>query len=267
MGLDKFRKNSAEIWQNLEIFQFQEVHSTNNWVKEYLKKNQANDILVLAEKQTHGRGRNGRHFYSNLDQGLYFSLGFSIEEVLPENITLYTIIAAVSMIQAIKKVFDKELKVKWVNDLFYRGKKVGGILTEAITDIKTNQISSLVVGIGVNLAGSFDEADELTQEAAGTLYEKGFVQLDIEELLEQFLIHFSYYHKNIEEKAFMTVYEKKLLGIGEKAYYYKNNKKHTGWIVGITDQGYLRVKNEQTMEIENLIADEIHFSSRQFVEN
>lgn len=257
--------NTEKIWENLEIRNFEELDSTNNYVKKYLAKNKEKEILVLADRQTKGRGRSGRNFYSKLKHGLYFSLGFSVEDTDPELLSMYTIAAASSMIQAIEKECGLKIKVKWVNDLFYQGKKVAGILAEAITNQKTNKISSLVIGIGINLVGTFDDADSSTQKSAGTLYEVLPEEFEKESLIIEFLRVFHLYHQNIESKSFLPVYEKHLLGIGQEVYYLRRDKKYEGRIEGINEQGQLLVKNKKN-NIEILIADEIHFSSEQFVQ-
>lgn len=253
-----------KIWGNLEIQKFEELDSTNSYVKSYLEKNKGCEILVIADTQTEGRGRSGRKFYSQLEHGLYFSIGFSVEDTAPEFLSLYTIAAASSLIQAIEKKLGLKIEVKWVNDLFYQGKKVAGILAEAITNQKTNKISSLVIGIGINLAGTFDDADPLTQKSAGTLYQVLPEEFELEPLITEFLRVFYTYHQNIENKSFLPVYEKHLLGIGQEVYYLRRDKKYKGRIEGINEQGQLLVKNNKN-NIEILIADEIHFSSEQFV--
>lgn len=265
--MKKNRTNNKlpNIWKNLEIQSYEELTSTNDWIKRYLRRNIGDEILILANKQTDGRGRNNRSFYSQLDQGLYFSLGINVSKINPNDLPLYTIAAATAMIQAVQKELGLELKVKWVNDLFYHGKKVGGILSEAITDTKTTEISSVVIGIGLNLAGSFAEADEITQETAGTFYQNLPVGFNLDALVEEFLIQFGPYHENLKARYFIPIYEKHLLGVGREVYYMKKDKKHHGRIKGINKAGQLVVINKKD-ELEVLIANEIHFSSQQFAE-
>ncbi|MDN6195326.1 MAG: biotin--[acetyl-CoA-carboxylase] ligase, partial [Atopostipes suicloacalis] len=258
--------NLSTVWKNLDFQSYQSLASTNETAKDYLKENPKSECLILTAHQTDGRGRNGRHFYSELDQGLYFSLAIQLKEKDMMDLTLYTIAAASAMIQAIEEEFGLKLKVKWVNDLFYHGKKVAGILTEAITDPKTNKINSLIIGIGMNLMGEFSKADESTQKTAGSLFERIPSNFSLETLLSKFLKFFSSYHKNLQTRNFLPIYEERLLGRKQKIYYLKKGEKHKAWIQGIDHDGQLLVKNEEG-SIESLISNEIHFSSQQFVKN
>lgn len=99
--------------------------------------------LILAERQSAGRGRQGKQFFSPGGRGLYMSLMFAPAGGLPaaDGFTAY---AAVTAAQAIERVCGVSCGIKWVNDLYHRGKKVCGILTEAVGD-------TLIVGVGVDL--------------------------------------------------------------------------------------------------------------------
>lgn len=253
----------SDVWKGLKVQSYEELTSTNDWVKEYLKKDPKDELLVLAKKQTKGRGRSGRSFYSNIDHGLYFSIGIHPKNIEAEKLPLYTIATAAALMQAVREVLGIELKVKWVNDLFYEGRKVSGILSEAITNPETNRISSLVIGIGLNLAGSFEEADIQTQQTAGSLYEKLPAEFNVNKLVKSFLFQFKEYHQDIGARKFLPIYEKQLLGIGQEVSYVRKNKKYSGVIHGVNRNGHLQVKNKKNEWI-NLFSDEIHFSSQQF---
>mgnify|MGYP002247659084 CR=1 FL=1 len=68
-----------------------------------------------------------------------------------------TIGAAVAVCRAVQMLCGLELAIKWVNDLYYKGKKVCGILTEAGTDLESGQLEWLVVGIGLNLTATAED--------------------------------------------------------------------------------------------------------------
>lgn len=263
MDIEAVDNQLSDNWKGLKVQSYDELTSTNDRVRNHLKKNPEDDLLIISKKQTKGRGRSGRNFYSEIDHGLYFSMGIHPKDIQPEELPLYTIAAATAIMQAVKEVLGIELKIKWVNDLFYNGRKVSGILSEAITNPKTNRVSSLIVGIGVNIVGSFDEADTLTQQTAGSLYEELPLKFNLNKLLGKFLIQFKNYHEDLEARKFLPIYEKQLLGIGQEISYTRKNKKYYGVIQGINKQGHLQIKNKNREWIE-LLADEIHFSSQQF---
>ncbi|MBP5405464.1 MAG: biotin--[acetyl-CoA-carboxylase] ligase [Clostridia bacterium] len=100
-------------------------------------------IVLFAEKQTTGRGRQGRSFYS--EDGLYMSLLFP---TLGEEAAFLTHIAAVAVAEAIREVTKLSARIKWVNDVYLDDKKVCGILTESV--LREGR-RSYVLGIGINI--------------------------------------------------------------------------------------------------------------------
>ena len=130
---------------------YREIDSTNRAAKQAAMTGEAgHGSVVLACSQSNGRGRRGREFYSPSDAGLYLSVILQPEGNLRESILLTTE-AAVAVYKAVKKITGIDLDIKWVNDLYYEGKKVCGILTEAVTDFESGDIQFAVVGIGLNL--------------------------------------------------------------------------------------------------------------------
>lgn len=143
---------------------FDTVDSTNNIVKTI--SSGENPLLVIADRQTAGRGRLGRSFASPAGSGLYLTIAIRPDFDLDKALFI-TMAAAVATSKAIEAVAGLKVKIKWVNDLFYENKKVCGILTEAQTNFETGKIDSLIIGIGVNcFPGSFPA--ELS-EIAGSL--------------------------------------------------------------------------------------------------
>lgn len=251
--------------KNLNILTLASVSSTNDIAKEELTKHPEKISLVATNQQTAGRGRQGKSFYSSLAHGLYFSLAFQPNEKDLENVPLYTIMAAATLVGVLEKIVDKPLSIKWVNDIFYDGRKISGILSELISlNSETNQ-PGIVVGIGINFAGNFQTADENTQNVAGTLFgEKLPVDFDQNTFLGDFLNAFTENHEHFQNKKFMSTYEEHLLGKGKEVFYTVKNERHKGIIQGIDSNGHLLViKADQT--IETLYGQEIHFNSSQFV--
>lgn len=112
-------------------------------------------VVIIADKQTAGKGRLGRKFESPAGTGLYMSFAFRPEFDISRSLFV-TMASAVGTCRAIEKVTGKHADIKWVNDLFYNGKKICGILTEAQSDFETGNIDRLITGIGVNcFPGSF----------------------------------------------------------------------------------------------------------------
>ena len=148
------------------------LESTNQTAKQLALEGAAHGTLVLAGHQTAGRGRKGRVFESPAGKGVYLSLVLRVSVPASEALAV-TISAAVAVARAVKALCGLELGIKWVNDLYYQGKKVCGILTEAGTDIESGQLEWLVVGIGLNLTTSPADWPEELARTAGSLYPGG----------------------------------------------------------------------------------------------
>jgi BirA family biotin operon repressor/biotin-[acetyl-CoA-carboxylase] ligase len=122
---------------------FGTLTSTNDKAKEFSKKGLSN-IVVVADKQTKGRGRFNRTWSSGLG-GLYMTIALRENDL--DNVKYLTFIAAVSVAKTIRKISGLNAKVKWPNDVLLNDKKVCGILTETISG-KENYA---LVGIGINI--------------------------------------------------------------------------------------------------------------------
>ena len=143
---------------------YEQLNSTNQEAKKVAVSGEASHgSFVVALVQTAGRGRKGRSFYSPKDTGLYLSVVLEPEETLKESL-LITTAAATAVYKAVQKVCGVSLDIKWVNDLYRNGKKVCGILTEAVTDFESGDIEFAIVGIGLNL---YVEQEKLPQELSG----------------------------------------------------------------------------------------------------
>ena len=148
------------------------LESTNRTAKLLALEGATHGTLVLAGGQTAGRGRLGRSFTSPAGKGVYCSV--VLRPPLPAaNAQTATIGAAVAVCRAVQMLCGLELAIKWVNDLYYKGKKVCGILTEAGTDLESGQLEWLVVGIGLNLTATAEDFPPELAAKAGSLYPGG----------------------------------------------------------------------------------------------
>lgn len=254
------------LWKDLHIEYHKEVTSTNDLAKQFNITNQGQNGLFISEKQSQGRGRRGRSFHSDLSQGLYFSLTIKPNVEDPQDVPRYTIAAATAVVQAMEELTGKTIHIKWVNDLFYNGRKIAGILSEAVTDLETGGFSAIVIGIGINLSGDFTTATQDVQEVAGTLFGKTLPDtFNPNQFLTTFLNYFGEYHLDLLSPNFMTIYRDHLLGLNQEVTYQLNQQEHKGIIEGINQEGHLLVR-QSNGQLETLIGQEVHFSSKQFAQ-
>ncbi len=147
-GLNKRDIKSALGETKKKIIFKKKTGSTNTDLKNLAFKDKALNKVVIALKQTQGRGRLGRSFYSPENNGIYLSY-FLKPSLNNEDIVLITSASAVAVCKALEKNITISPKIKWVNDIFYEGRKLCGILVEAVRD-KDNGLSGVVIGIGLN---------------------------------------------------------------------------------------------------------------------
>ena len=102
--------------------------------------------VIIADLQTHGRGRQGRSWHSEPETGLYLSTLLK-PNLAPENLSLLSIMAGVATASSIEQNASAKVKLKWPNDILLNGKKIAGILCECISITPP----AVIVGIGINL--------------------------------------------------------------------------------------------------------------------
>lgn len=139
------------LTEEIDILSYKTIDSTNTQMKKLAINGGKNHSVIVSEEQSAGRGRFGRSFYSPAQKGVYMSVLLKTGDSL-QNATMITIKTAVAVRRAIAKLYDIEVAIKWVNDLYYRGKKVCGILSEAISDFESGMIEAIIIGIGINVS-------------------------------------------------------------------------------------------------------------------
>lgn len=217
----------------LGIYVYDTIDSTNNEAKRRLAQGE-HRFLAAAECQSGGRGRAGKSFSSPAGTGLYMSLAFRPAEDFFDAVGVTTY-AAVCVAEAISALTSKECGIKWVNDVFYAGKKVCGILTEAVTDFETGGLDSVVVGIGINLRpGSFPP--EL-RDVAGSLELKEPVKNELCADIVRRLLAF-----DPHDRTYMDVYRSRSIVLGREVGYTLAGERRCGTAEKISDDGALTVR-------------------------
>ena len=120
-----------DYWSTLKIRHFAEVASTQDIAKKELIAQPTQAVLVLADQQSHGRGQGDKSFYSQLDTGLYLSIGMPLQDIPLKPLTLLPGATALAVCLALE-AFHCHCLIKWPNDLILDHRKVGGILTEIV---------------------------------------------------------------------------------------------------------------------------------------
>lgn len=130
--------------------------------------------LVIAEEQTGGRGRQGKRWYSPARKGIWMSLLLRPQRPLSFAPQL-TLLTAVAVCRAIRKVTGVDAGIKWPNDLLVQGKKICGILIESVGE--DERIKYCIAGIGIDVNVELEELPpELHKVATSLIIESGQTQ-------------------------------------------------------------------------------------------
>lgn len=184
--------------------------------------------LIIADKQTAGRGRRGNSFYSPENTGLYMTLLFEASAPIP----LITPAAAVAVCTVIEKNFGISPKIKWVNDVFLDGKKICGILSECFT---VNDKTLIALGIGINLTTEDFPENLPNAGSLGINCEKEKLAKDIAEFM------LDYVDKPDEENVILQ-YRNRLFVIGRSIEFCENNIRYSATVKDINSQCNLIVE-------------------------
>ncbi len=138
---------------------FCEVESTNTLLKKMAAAGAPAGTVVIADRQTGGRGRLGRSFLSPGGMGVYLS-ALIRPNCAPTELMHLTCAVAVAMCDAVEKAFAFRPGIKWTNDLVVENRKLGGILTELGLDPQTGRVDYAVLGIGINCGQTEADFDE-----------------------------------------------------------------------------------------------------------
>ncbi|MBO5489216.1 MAG: biotin--[acetyl-CoA-carboxylase] ligase [Eubacterium sp.] len=209
------RLKLEEPYAGGEIVVLKQTDSTNQEVKRRALDGAEDGLIVIAEEQTAGKGRKGRNFYSPKGPGIYMSMLFRPQGKKAENVVLITTATSVAICRAIRKVFHEEPQIKWVNDVYFRGKKICGILTEAVSDFETGGIDVVVVGIGINYKEPNGGFPEEIRETAGAICDANEC-VPRNDLVAAVINELYCLYDELEEKKFMDDYRKMSNVIGKE---------------------------------------------------
>ena len=222
---------STLINERVDVYVYDTVTSTNDVARELCSDDGC--ILVVADGQTNGKGRQGKSFFSPHDSGLYFSLALDTDSPAFD-FTGVTCAVAVAVSRAVLKVAETETKIKWVNDLYLGDRKVCGILVQAVSE--NGRIRKLIIGVGINIS-TIDFPDEI-KDIAGSLGKNVDRNVLTAESVNNILdLIFAKSEEYIDE------YRSKSNVIGREITYIQNGISHTATAVDIDQKGGLVVRN------------------------
>lgn len=142
----------------MKITRFRTLDSTNKYLQNLLEEGvDIVDNIVVADFQSSGKGQGKNVWQSENGKNLLFSIALDMSCLRAENQFVLTQMVSIAMINVLKKYLPEEnLFIKWPNDIYFKNKKIAGILIK--NEIKGMMMGTSIIGIGLNVnQESFDE--------------------------------------------------------------------------------------------------------------
>jgi len=184
-----------------EVNYLPSTESTNLVAKERAQKGAQEGTLVITDYQTQGRGRLERRWWSPPGENLLFSLIFKPPFKITHTFRL-TIVSSLAVAEAIRQETGLEALIKWPNDIYIKGKKISGILSEL--GVQDEQVQYVIVGIGINVNSNPSIHPEIKDIATSISVELGqsFPRL---RLLKVILELIEYYYHLLKKGDFSSL--------------------------------------------------------------
>lgn len=252
---------SLSLISSLEIYE--QINSTNSYLVERAQHNALSGSVCFAESQTAGRGRLGRQWLSPFGTNIYLSILWHYHQTAPVAISGLSLAVGVAVIRALKAHFptmELEIGLKWPNDLYSRGKKLGGILIEASTTTDSSCIA--VIGLGLNLFLPEAHADSITQpwtDLTQITGQKILHRNKLASLLLNHLLPVIADFANDGIKSYVNEWCQYDCMTGKHARLFHAKQTITGFIEGIDDNGLLLLKLADG-RIQAFASGEVSFS-------
>lgn len=254
--------NKRELEQGLKtktmgqsIYFYEETDTTNNRARELALEGAPEGTLVVAEKQTAGRGRRGKVWESPLGTGIWMSLVLR-PQIAPAEASVLTLLCGLATAEAIEAETGLSAGIKWPNDILINGKKAVGILTEM--DCEMSEVHFVIPGIGINVnTASFppeiaEIATSLYLECGKTVSRRRLVHKVLERLEE----HYETFLQTGSFAAMLEDYRKHCITLGKEVHVL-GREPFFAEALDITPEGELLVRRADNGKEEVVFSGEV----------
>ena len=254
--------NKRELEQGLKtktmgqsIYFYEETDTTNNRARELALEGAPEGTLVVAEKQTAGRGRRGKVWESPLGTGIWMSLVLR-PQIMPAEASVLTLLCGLATAEAIEAETGLSAGIIWPNDILINGKKAVGILTEM--DCEMSEVHFVIPGIGINVnTASFppeiaEIATSLYLECGKTVSRRRLVHKVLERLEE----HYETFLRTGSFAAMLEDYRKHCITLGKEVHVL-GREPFFAEALDITPEGELLVRRADNGKEEVVFSGEV----------
>ncbi len=239
-----------------KIYYLERCSSTMDIALKLASGNPLEGTIVLAEAQTKGRGRLGRHWVSPKYKGLYFTLILK-PRIPPARTAVLTFLAAVSVCEAVKAVTGFRASIKWPNDVLINNKKCAGILTEI--EAEPDLVKFVFIGIGLNVNNESQELlkGAISLKSAGAGQQK-FSRIEIlQEVLRRIEDNYLFLQKN-GSAAILDKWKKLNVTLGKRVKISSARDQLEGEALDIDADGGLLVRSDSGKIRKFMSGDVVH---------
>lgn len=247
-------RNLSTKFIGRKIYYFDSLASTMTPAMELGIEGAPEGALVIAEAQEKGRGRLGRAWVSPKYKGIYLSLILR-PRVLPVQTTIFTLLAAVSICEAVRKISGLSPRIKWPNDILIEGRKLGGILTEL--NAETDKVNFIILGIGLNVNNdkkSLIEGAVSLKEQAGVCFDRTAL---LQEILRKIEENYLLFQKE-DAPSIVEKWRRHALTLGRRVKVSSRRGEIEGEAFDIDTDGGLLIRRDSGTTEKVMAGDVVH---------
>ena len=210
---------------------YPEVTSTMDLARDLARKNCPDFTIVIAGRQTMGRGRLSRKWLSD-DGGLYFTM--VLRPSIPVQLSFkVNFLASLTLAQVIREMFQIQAMVKWPNDILVNDRKISGMLSEL--EAEADQVFFISIGMGINVNNDTSGVEP----GASSLKEIMNRDISKKNLLARFLEEFSVRMKKADFETVISEWKKYTLTLGRRVRIVTRREESEGLAVDVDENGAL----------------------------
>jgi BirA family biotin operon repressor/biotin-[acetyl-CoA-carboxylase] ligase len=257
----KIRSDLSPELQHLvsRVKVFDQIDSTNSFLMSKAKQGLDSGTICIAEHQTAGRGRRGREWVSPFGSNIYLSILWHFSSG-PSSISALSLAVGVAVVRALSQFNIEGIGLKWPNDIFWQGKKLGGILVELTGE--ADGPCTAVVGLGLNVSLSEQAANNISQDwvdlrqvMQGAILSRNLLAA---KLINELIKIISTY-ETVGFNPFLDEWRSYDCLRGKEAELYFGSQQFQGEVIGIDEQGMLLLK-DVSGKIKAYASGEVSFS-------